>query len=59
LAYVLVYFVTISFPCLASFAVLTREIGSRRAFLVLLLLFSFSIFTSGLVYRLLLALGFA
>jgi ferrous iron transport protein B len=57
--YVFVYFVTISFPCLASFAVLTREIGGRRAFLVLLLLFSFAIFTSGLVYRLLLALGFA
>ena len=40
------------------FAIQTLEIGSKRAFLVLLLLFSFSIFTSGLVYRLLLALGF-
>ncbi len=57
--YVFVYFVTVSFPCLSSLTALARELKWKRALLIFLLLFGFSLLTSGLLYRLLLALGFS
>ena len=56
--YVFVFFITISFPCLSAFSMLLRELKAKRAFFILLLMLSFSIFTSGLLYRFLVFLGF-
>jgi len=56
--YVFVYFITISFPCLSAFSMLLRELRAKNALIILILMLSFSILTSGLLYRLLLVLGF-
>lgn len=56
--YVFVYFITISFPCLSAFSMLFRELKRKRALIILLLMLSFSIFTSGLINRFLNLLGF-
>jgi len=56
--YVFVYFITVSFPCLSAFSMLVRELKAKNALIILLIMLSFSILTSGLLYRLLVALGF-
>ncbi|MCR4428591.1 MAG: ferrous iron transport protein B [Caldiserica bacterium] len=56
--YVFVFFITISFPCLSAFSMLLRELKAKRALIILLLMLSFSILTSGFLYRFLTYLGF-
>jgi ferrous iron transport protein B len=51
--YVFIYFILVSFPCLSAFTVLWREQGWKRSLLIFAILFAFSIFTSGLLYRVL------